>query len=161
MKIAVFKHPTSNSCFARIRDEWNKITCTYKNVVKSWDLTIDSVKEIECEISDFNNLRQIFLHMEILQKAYQERYRETRKIWDNVHFMIDERPGLQPFVEIEWENENIVKEFSEKLWFNYKEGMFWTADEIYHKELWFPQNYINSLDIISFEKPPKIENVGK
>lgn len=160
MKRAVFKHPSDNNCFARIRDEGKKITCTYKNVAPG-GLSIDAVKEIECEVSDLEKLRQIFLHMGIQQKAYQETYRETRKIWNDIHFMIDEWPGLEPFIEIEWENEDIVKEFSAKLWYNYLEGIFWTADEIYHRELWFPQNYINSLEIISFENPPKIENVNK
>lgn len=156
MKRVVFKHPESENCYARVRDEWNKITCTYKDI-RSWELSIDSVKEIECEVSDFESLRQIFIHMWVKQKAYQETYRETRAIGENMHFMIDERPWLSPFVELEWEDEAIVRDFADKLWFDYQDWLFWAADEIYLKELGLAKKYINALEVITFENPPKID----
>lgn len=154
MKRVVFRHPTSDDCFARIRDGWDKITCTYKDI-RSWKLSIDSVKEIECEVSDFESLRQIFVNMGVFQKAYQETYRETWNIWDDVYFMIDEWPWLHPFIEIEGANESVVKDFAQKLGFDYSEWLFGAVGEIYYKELWIPRKYINSLEIITFDNPPK------
>jgi len=155
MKRVTFKHPISpEHCFARIRDEWDKITCTYKDIAP-WELTINSVKEIECVVSNFESLRQIFIQMWVQQKAYQETYRETWKIWDEVYFMIDEWPGLYPFIEIEWENEQIVREYTEKLGFDYNEWVFGAVDEIYLRELGLPREYINTLSIITFDNPPK------
>jgi adenylate cyclase class IV len=118
-------------------------------------LSINSVKELECEVSDFGVLKQIFNNMWIKEKAYQETYREIWTVDNEILFMIDERPGLEPFIEIEWKSEDIVKMYSEKLGFDYNDWIFWTVDEIYYKELWLSHDYINSLPIITFENPPR------
>lgn len=156
MKRVAFDNPNTKKekSYMRIRDEWNKITCTYKEMIGG-ELSINSVKELECEVSDFGVLKQIFNNMWIKEKAYQETYREIWTVDNEILFMIDERPGLEPFIEIEWKSEDIVKMYSEKLGFDYNDWIFWTVDEIYYKELWLSHDYINSLPIITFENPPR------
>ncbi len=154
MKRHVFDNPTKENSYIRVRDEGNKITCTYKEI-GSWDLTIHSVKELETEIKDYDAMVWMLKQLWMPQKAYQETYRETWKIGDEVEFMIDEWPGLKPFIEIEAESEEIVKKYSQLLGFNYSDGIFWAVDEIYLAELWIPRDIINNLKIITFENPPK------
>lgn len=140
--------------FARIRDEWDKITCTYKEIA-DWELNIHSVKEIETEVWDFYLMKAIFEKMWLKQKAYQETKREIWEINWEVELMIDTWPWLNPFIEIESKNEEIVKNYVEALGFNYNNWLFWTVDEIYFEELWIDKGYINNLSEITFENYPK------
>ncbi len=153
MKRVVFDNPNKNSSYMRIRDEWNKITCTYKEVDKT-QLSINSVKELECEVSNFDIMYEIFTSMGIISKAYQETYREERQINNEVLLMIDERPWLSPILEIEGENEEIVRKYTKLLWYKREDGIFGTIDEVYHQEIWCPNDWINCLPIITFDEPP-------
>ena len=155
MKRIVFANPEdSENSYLRIRDEWGKITCCLKTVAE-WDLDIESVKELETQVDDFEIMKNIFLWVWLKQKSYQETYREIWELPWKVDFMIDEWPGMSPFIEIEWPNEKIVKEYSEKLWFHYDKAIFWTVDQVYKKILWFEEWYINNLPEITFVNPPK------
>ena len=157
MKRVVFDNPVKNKSYVRVRDEWDKITCTYKEIVenKNWNLDINSVKELETEIQDFNVMVWIFKNLWFLEKAYQESYREIWIINNEIEFMIDEWPWLFPFVEIEWENEYLVKKYSDLLWFNYSQWIFWAVDEVYFKELWIARDVTNNTKIITFDNPLK------
>jgi len=154
MKRIVFHNPILKKSYLRVRDEGNRITCTYKEI-SDWNLDISSVKELETIVGDFDATVSIFKKLWLKQKAYQESYRETWTINNEVFFMIDEWPWLKPFLEIEWISENIVKEYTKKLWFEYNEWLFWAVDEIYFKELSLPRDYINNLEVITFENIPK------
>jgi len=69
--------------------------------------------------------------------------------------MIDEWPGMPPFIEIEWANEAVVKKYSKLLWFDYNEAIFWAVDQVYKKIIWLDEALINNLPEITFENPPK------
>lgn len=155
MKRVVFENPLNKAkSYLRVRDEWEKITCTYKEI--RWEkLDINSKKEIETTVWDFDTMVEIFKTIWLKQKAYQESYRETREIDDKVFFMLDEWPWLKPFIEIEWESEEIVREYSKKLWFDYENAWFFGAvDELYLAEAWIPKEIMNDMEIITFENPP-------
>jgi len=139
------------NAYARIRDEWDKIICTYKEIW-DWTLDINSVKELETEVWEFEVMKWIFDKMWLKQKAYQETKREIWEINWEVELMIDTWPWLNPFLEIEWENEEIVKKYSQLLWFDYNNWVFGTVDEIAFRELGIPKNIFNSFPIITFEK---------
>lgn len=120
MRRIVFENPLNKAkCYVRVRDEWNKITCTYKEI-SDWKLDINSIKEIEVEVNNYENIINIFKKLWLKQKAFQESYRETWSIKDEVYFMIDEWPWLKPFLEIEWNSEETVKKYTKFLWFDYK-----------------------------------------
>ena len=155
MRRVVFSHPINTDSYLRIRDEWDRITTTYKSF-KPWVLDIKSVEEIECIVSDFTNMRDIYLAMWLRQKAYQETYREVWKIWDEIEFMLDEWPGISPFIEIEWWSEDIVRKYTELLGFDYAEWLFGAVDQIYEKELGIPCKILNeNTPLITFDNPPK------
>jgi adenylate cyclase class 2 len=80
MKRIVFENPhDSENSFFRLRDEGNKITCTYKNILPG-DKNIDSVSEVETAVTDFEAMKKILLLTGLKIKAYQETYRETWSI---------------------------------------------------------------------------------
>ncbi len=158
MKRVIFKHPwDSKGSYLRVRDEWDKITCTYKKQ-KPWKLDIYSIQELETIVWDFDIMVNIFRELGLKQKSYQETYREVWEINEEVEIMIDLWPGLKPYIELEAENEELVKKYSEKLWFNYNSWLFGTVFQVYEKELWFDYDFINWLKEITFENPPKKRN---
>lgn len=153
MRRTIFYHPTNKDAYLRVRDEWSKITCTYKEI-SSENLDINSVKEIELEISDYSSMIQILKNMWMKQKSVQETKREIWKINEEIEIMIDLWPWLDYFVEIEWNSEEIVKKYSEKLWFSWEEGIFWAIDQIYKKVYWVSEDIVNSCEEITFKKLP-------
>ena len=155
MRRVVFSHPIDPCGYLRVRDEWWKITTTYKYI--SDDVSnIESVQEIECIVSDFESMRDIYLAMWIKQKAYQETKREVWKINDEIEIMLDEWPGISPFIEIEWWSEAVVRKYVELFGFDYADGLFGTVDQIYLRELGIPPQVLNErTPTITFDNPPK------
>ena len=158
MRRVVFFHPTDSNSYLRIRDEWDKITTTYKYI--DWDSShIESIKELECSVSDFDTMKNIYLAMWLKQKAYQETYREVWKLNNEIEFMIDEWPWLYPFIEIEWLSQELVYKYVNLLWLSIQDGMYGTVDKVYLKELGIPCNILNTqTPEITFDNPPKQSN---
>lgn len=154
-KRVVFETPFWGiNSYLRLRDEWDKITTTYKEQ-KPWKLDINSISELETEVWDFYEMVLIYKKLWLTEKSYQEMYREVWEINNEIEIMIDLWPWLKPYIEIEWKNEEIVKKYSKLLWFNYSEGVFGSCFEIYEKELWIDFDTMNSLKEITFENPPR------
>ena len=117
MKRIVFDSYEKNDwTYVRVRNEWDIITCTYKEL-KSWTPDINSVKELETEVWDFETMVNIFRKLWLNEKSYQEMYREIWQINNEIEIMIDLWPWLNPYIEIEWENEEVVKKYSKLLGF--------------------------------------------
>jgi len=66
------------------------------------------------------------------------------KIIDGLEITIDEWPFLEPFVEIEGDSEESVKNVAEKLGFNYKDALFCSIDTLYSKKYNLSENVINN-----------------
>jgi len=155
MKRVVFDIPNwLNGSYVRVRDEWDKTTTTYKET-KHWKLDITSVSELETEVWYFDTMVWIYRKLWLKEKSYQEMYREIWKINNEIEFMIDLWPWLNFYIEIEWENEEIVRKYSKILWFNYDEWVFGSSFQIYEKELWIDFDTMNKLKEITFNNIPK------
>ncbi|MDC0506108.1 CYTH domain-containing protein [Candidatus Gracilibacteria bacterium] len=154
MKRVVFKvDKNPDHEFVRVRDEGDKVTCTYKSLTPG-EGDIASVKELETQVGDFDIMKNILLSSGLTQKAYQETLRENWEL-EGVEFMIDTWPGLHTFIEIEANNEKLVKDYSQKLGFDYSQAVFGTVGAVYLKELGLSRSEINSIPVITFDDPPK------
>ncbi len=155
MKRAIFTNPLiPKGAFLRVRDEGNKITCTYKEIL-DWVNDINAVKEIETELDNMQNMISIFKSVWLKQKAYQESWRETWKINNEIEIMLDQWPWIKPFIEIEGESEELVRKYVKKFWFKYKQWLFGCVDQVYLKEIWLEPDVLNNLAEITFDKIPK------
>jgi len=155
MKRFIFENSNNKRwSYLRVRDEWDKITCTYKeeNILVN---DINSIKELETVVDDFDIMVNIFRKLWLNEKSYQETYREVWEINNEIEIMIDLWPWLNPYIEIEWENEEVVKKYSNLLWFDYNNWIFWTSFQVYEKELWLDYEFINSLKEITFDNIPR------
>jgi adenylate cyclase class 2 len=68
-------NPGMSCTYIRVRDEGNKVTMSAKQ--HATDGKIDSQKEHETTVKDFETTRQILLNAGLKQTGYQENKRET------------------------------------------------------------------------------------
>jgi adenylate cyclase, class 2 len=151
MKRKVFDHELYEKwTYLRVRDEWARTTMTLKKVEEEGN--IDGVYEHEIEVSNFDVACELLLSSGLTLKAYQETYREKRMV-HNVEVVIDERPWLSPYVEIEGASPESIQRVSELLWLDFADWIFGTVALVAEKELGLSRDYVNSLSEITFEKP--------
>jgi adenylate cyclase class 2 len=135
----------------RVRDEGDKITMALKQMTGK---KISDQKEIEFEVSNYETACKLLETIGCFNKSYQETLREIWQL-NEVEITIDTWPGLQPIVEIEGQNEDEVKKVAAKLDFTWVNAIFWSADEIYERELGIPREIINNqTPEITFKNPP-------
>lgn len=139
--------------YFRVRDEWDRITTTFKSVAKD-PQDINATRECEVIVSDFDTMCQIYEELWYSAKSYQETYRETRKIEKNNltgEIVIDRRPKLRPFIEIEADDENTVREICTLLWYQYEQWDFGAVDSLHEKYAWIAKDEINTTKRLVFE----------
>lgn len=133
----------------RVRDEDGKITLTLKSSGKQ--SSIEDQKEIELEVDNYKSAVLFLEKIGCKQKAYQETKREIWKL-NGVEIMIDEWPFLEPFVEIEGKSEDVVKDISEKLGFDYSEASFGPVSILYSRKYGVAEKFVNNeVEEILFE----------
>lgn len=137
--------------WGRVRQESNKVTMTVKEIRSSG---INDTYEVELVVNDFDTASAFFEACDIPAKAFQENMRE---VWerDGIEVTIDTWPGLNPFVEVEAETEELVRKVSEELGFDFEKAVFGSIDLVYEKELGIPATTIIKLPEITFANSPK------
>lgn len=134
--------------YIRVRDEGKKITMTYKEIKGKG---INDIEEIEIEVSNFENACELITKTNYSQVAYQENMRE---VWKNeeVEIVIDTWPFLQNYIEIEADNEEIIKKYAKLLNFDFeKEAYFGAVGVLYEKQYSIPEKIINALPLFLFD----------
>jgi len=147
--------------WARVRDEVDKITMTYKCVNER---SLNGVDEVEIEVSDFNKACEFLNSVGLSEKAYQETKRTRYLIKEeNVEFDIDTWPSLNPLIEIESDNADKVKKYATLLGFNWDDAFFGGADSIFAHEYKIDEDWINNkCPLLSFEHiPPELQETNK
>jgi adenylate cyclase class 2 len=162
MRRCVYNLPIKkDGAWARVRDEGDKVTMTYKRVT---DKSLDGVEEVEIIVDNFDRAREFLRSVGLIEKAYQETKRMRYFIVDeNIEFDIDTWPALNPFIEIESDNGEAIKKYATKLGFNWSDAMFGSADFVYAKEYNIDENWINNkCKLLAFGKlPPELLSANK
>jgi adenylate cyclase class 2 len=104
----------------RVRDEGDKVTVTYKQID---EFSAEGVYEVETIVQDFDAMVEIFKQTGIAGGSFQESKRETWKLGD-VEVVLDEWPWLKPYIEIEADSEEAVKQAAAQLGFDYAMAKF-------------------------------------
>ncbi|MCX6789433.1 MAG: class IV adenylate cyclase [Candidatus Gribaldobacteria bacterium] len=137
--------------FLRVRDEGDKITLTFKIVPEGGTKNIDEQKEICFGVDSFDKAVDFLKTIGCQEKAFLETKREVWQI-GQTEICIDQWPFLEPLVEVEGQNEQIVKEVSVKLGFDYSQAMFCAVGKIYAQKYNIDENFINNhIGKITFE----------
>lgn len=148
MRRALIEEPHHKAIhsFIRIRDEGDKITLTYKRRNDATASKIDGTKEIEVEVSNFEDTIAIFEEAGWKYKTYQETRRETWQL-DGAEVVIDEWPWLKPYIEIEADSEEAVRCAAEKLGLAWSDKMIGHVDAVYELEYDFAQGFRGVIDV--------------
>ncbi len=99
-------NPPTDKKWIRLRTDGNKTTLTIK---KLESLEIDGTKEMEIEVSDFEETNNILEELGYKAHTYQQN-RRTRYILNDVELDIDTWPYIPTYLEIEGKNEKSVKD---------------------------------------------------
>lgn len=129
MKRVVVHTPdmTDKNAFLRIRDEGYRATITYKQFDAD---SIDGAKEYEVIVSDFDSAVSIFQASGLIYDTYQESRRENWRV-GGVEVMLDEWPWLHPYIEIEGESEEAVRNVASLLNLKWEDAMFGGVANVY------------------------------
>lgn len=122
-------NPRMSCTYIRIRDEGNKTTMSAKQHAS--DGKIDSQKEYETIVQDFEITHQILLNAGLTQTGYQENKRETWEMPDGTLVELETWPGLPNYLEIEGKSESNVKETAVLLKLKWGEHIVQSNDYLY------------------------------
>jgi len=150
---AVFTLPSGHEIeggWVRVRDEGDKITMSLKIVRNG---KVEMQKETQLIVDNYDNARLLLSGIGCVEKAYQETKREIWKL-DGVEITIDEWPYLEPYIEVEGESEEKIKQISSMLGFDYNNAVFGSADQMISQKYGIPEDAINNdISRIVFNEP--------
>lgn len=161
MRRAIIETPEleAKHSFVRIRDEGDRVTLTYKQVDEN---SLTGVKEVEVDVSHFEDTILLFEQLGMKYKSFQESYRETWRLGD-VEIMLDEWPWLRPYIEIEGPSESSVKQVAAKLGFDWQAAVFGRTTSAY--QIQYPDgdaDQLVNIPEVKFDTPvPTIINGQK
>lgn len=136
--------------YARVRDEGNRITMSYKHLDS---LTIDGMKEVCINISNYEDGITLLKACGLKVKSVQESYREEWKLND-VEITIDTWPWIPSYIEIEGPNTKSVQQTANQLGFKMSEALYGGADEVYKIYFDITNDEINFYPEIRFTNIP-------
>lgn len=132
-KRVVFDMPLGHEIaggWVRVRDEGDKITMSIKIVNGD---KIDDQKEMCLTVDSFEQGEVFLTTLGCKKKSYQETKRELWML-DGTEITIDEWPFLNPFVEVEGQSEEAVKQIAERIGFDYEQALFGAVDVLYMRQ---------------------------
>lgn len=157
MKRTVFDYDDlrldKKAAWIRVRQEADKVTLTYKQRLAE---EIDGMKEIELEVSSFEDTCKFFLEIGLKEKASQETRREVWR-YENCEIMLDEWPWIPTYVEVEGPDEISVQRVSEALGFDYSKAIFDSADGVYMNYFDVTRTEISTVPIVFGATPDWLE----
>jgi adenylate cyclase, class 2 len=118
--------------FVRVRDEGSKVTATYKQFDS---LSLHGTKEIEIEVNDFEQTVSLMREIGAGEDnhSYQESKRETWRL-DQAEIVLDEWPWLKPYIEIEGDTEEAVRQTADLLGLSWDDAAFGDVMVAYRAE---------------------------
>lgn len=147
------------AAYLRVRDEGDKITMTYKRFEGTG---IHDAKEVETLVEDYDATIEVLKQTGLTPKSVQETRRETWKL-GGVEVVIDEWPWLEPFIEVEGESEDAVRQAAEQLGFDWSEavvGPVTVAYRLSYPDL-PPDTVMDDVPDIRFEATPPERLYGR
>lgn len=119
--------PVDKTAWIRLRTDGSETTLCYK---KTHSAAIDGTEEIELVVGDFTAMRAILTHAGHTPRNYQENKREVFS-WMNCQVTIDYWPLIDPYVEVEADDETLITACLESFAGMYRESTTDSTEDIY------------------------------
>ncbi len=113
--------------WARVRDEGDKITMSYKQLS---DRTLHGTKEVTLVVDNFDEACNFLESIGLVANAFQETKRESWKLGDT-EVELDTWPWIPSFVELESVSEEALKETASLLGLDYKDALHGSVETAY------------------------------
>lgn len=153
MTRATFDLPESSRMrgrWARVRDEGDKITMSYKQVD---DRGVRGTKEINLVIDDFQKGCDFLVTLGLLQKSYQETKRESWLL-DGAEVEVDTWPWVPTFVEVEAGSEDVLRAVAAKLDLDLARALHGSVEPVYQAVYDVTEDEVNAWPEIRFGTVP-------
>lgn len=118
--------------WVRLRKNNDNIELTIKHIYKKNNDNIQKVSEVEIQVSDFEEANMLLNGLGIFKRNFQEKIRYSYKYKDAC-IEIDLWPRLEPYIEIECDDLNLINEIVNKLGFSNKEIVSLNTEELYRR----------------------------
>jgi adenylate cyclase class 2 len=135
--------------WARVRDEGDKITMSYKQLN---DRGLDGTHEVSVVVNDFAAADDFLQQLGLEGRAYQETKRES---WELPGFEIelDIWPWAKPYVEIEGPDEASLQDLAAKLGLDWEAVCHGSVEIVYQGEYDVTDEDFNTIQVVTFEEP--------
>ncbi|MCX5923701.1 MAG: CYTH domain-containing protein [Candidatus Dependentiae bacterium] len=160
MRRFIFQDKENLNQWIRVRDELEYVALTLKSFDPSAKDSIESVKELEIRVSDFEKTAEIFECLGYKKSLYMENYREIWSLQDCL-VMFDELPGIEPFIEIEGPNKHSVEHIVSILGLDIKTAMYGPNSLLYEKKYGITKAEFGGLTEITFACHPGMSSYKK
>lgn len=131
-----------------MRDEGDKITLSLK---QQQGTAIDDQKELMLTIDNFDNAVELLEKIGCAPESYQETRRELWKL-DGTEITIDTWPFYGSFVEVEGASEDVVRDVSQKIGFDWSKALFCGVSKLYQMKFG-DDVHIRKMPQLTFEMP--------
>jgi adenylate cyclase class 2 len=144
--------------WARIRDEGDKITMSYKQLN---DRSLEGTHEVNLVVDSFAAAHEFLLALGLESKSYQETKRESWQL-DGFEIELDEWPWLAPYIEIEGPSEGSLKTLCGQLKLDWAAALHGSVEIMYQQEYDVTDDAIDAIERITFDDPvPELLRQGK
>jgi adenylate cyclase class 2 len=103
------KHLINENKWVRLRQTNNKTTIAVKHIIQKKKVDFQYVSEQEIEVPNLQKANELLAALGFFFRNYQEK-RRTSFCYKNLSLELDEWPLLKPYLEIEYKNEDELKE---------------------------------------------------
>ena len=117
----------------RLRKSNDKIELTTKHILNKKNTNYQNVLESEIEVSSFEETNNLLNSLGICKRNYQEKIRYSF-VYKDAQIEIDIWPMLEPYLEIECDNDITVEEILEKLNLKANEIVSTNTESLYKRK---------------------------
>ncbi|HSW99984.1 MAG TPA: CYTH domain-containing protein [Patescibacteria group bacterium] len=135
--------------WARVRDEGDKITLSYKEL---HNRELDGTHEVQVVVDDFAAADALLRNLGLVATSYQETKRESWKL-DGCEIELDEWPWAKPYVEIEGLDEKQLRAVAAKLHLDWQEVLHGSVEIVYRGDYDVTDEEVNKIPVITFNEP--------
>lgn len=137
--------------WARIRDEGNKLTMSYKQLD---DRSLHGTKEVCLTIDSYDEARNFLEALGLVQKSQQDTKRESWRL-GHIEIELDHWPWTKPYVEIEAANEAELRDIAAKLGLDWNKVLHGSVEVVYMAEYDVTESDVNSWPEVTFAPVPE------
>ena len=117
----------------RLRKSNDEVELTVKHIYEKNDSKFQKVQEYEIKVSDLKEANELLESIGVVKRNYQEKIRYSFE-YKNAQIEIDQWPLLEPYMEIECDDETLIQKLISELKFDNKEIVSLNTEQLYKRK---------------------------